>query len=352
MRKRKTKKQKGASPFSLKERSIIEVRWCQDHKTVTEIAEKLRRHKSSVSREIGGKPRKGCGKYDAERAHREALARIGKRGNVPKTVVSESLREYIEAKMVTEHWSPEQVSIRLPHDYAKEKTMRISPEAVYQEVYRRVHRGGNGAVKRGHLDLRPYLARRHKRRAKKGFRKAQKVERDASLPSIEARPKVVEQRTRTGDWEDDTMVSRQSTGRFKTINERLAGVVLIGKMKDGSIVESNRVVCERLSAIPEKYRKTLTRDRGTENFGYKEIEQELNLSCYFAHAYSSYERGSNENLNGLIRRFFPKKTDLAKVTDAEVRRVEYLLNTRPRKRHGGLTPLEVFYQKTGVAINY
>ncbi len=146
------------------------------------------------------------------------------------------------------------------------------------------------------------------------------------------------------------MVSRESTGRFKTINERLAGVVLIGKMKDGSSAESNRVVCERLGAIPQKYRKTLTRDRGTENFGHKEIEETLDLSCYFAHAYSSYERGSNENLNGLIRRFFPKKTDLAKVTDAGVRHVEHLLNTRPRKRHGGLTPYEVFYRKTGVAL--
>jgi len=348
----KRRTHKGASPFSLKERSIIEVRWCQDNKSVTEIAEQLRRHKSSVSREIGGRPRKGCGKYDAERAHRNALLRIGKRGNAPKVSLNEDLREYIETKMTKEYWSPEQISIRLPHEYKKDATMRISPESVYQEVYRRVHRGGNGVVKRGCVDLRPYLARRHKRRAKKGFRKAQKVERDSALPSIEQRPAVVEKRTRIGDWEDDTMVSRQSTGRFKTMNERLAGVVLIGKMKDGSIVESNRVVCERLSNIPPQYRKTLTRDRGTENFGYKEIENELSLSCYFAHAYSSYERGSNENLNGLIRRFFPKKTDLAKVTNEDVRRVEHLLNTRPRKRHGGLTPYEVFYRKTGVALIY
>lgn len=350
MQKRTIIKHRSAGHLSLKERSIIEIRWCRDYKTVTDIAEELHRHKSSVSREIGGRPRMGRGRYDAERAQRDAFLRIGRRGNVSKVATHTRLREYIEAKIMTERWSPEQISIRLPHEYKDDKTMRISPEAIYQEVYRRVHRGGNGMVKAGCLDLRPHLARRHKRRAKKGFRKAQKVERDALLPSIEARPSVVDKRTRIGDWEDDTMVSRESAGRFKTINERVAGVVLIGKMHDGSIAESNRVVRERLSGIPERYRKTLTRDRGTENFGYREIERELGLSCYFAHGYCSYERGSNENLNGLVRRFFPKKTDLALVTDEEVRRVEYLLNTRPRKRHGGLTPVEVFYRKTGVAL--
>ena len=158
------------------------------------------------------------------------------------------------------------------------------------------------------------------------------------------------ERRNIGHWEDDTMVSRQSLGRLKTVNERRSGVVFIGKMRDGSIEESNRVVLQRLKEVPLVYRKTLTRDRGGENFGYLEIEKELTMSCYFAHAYCSQERGSNENTNGLIRRYFPKRTDLATVTDEEVARVEYLLNTRPRKRLGGRTPYEVFYQETGVAL--
>ena len=87
-----------------------------------------------------------------------------------------------------------------------------------------------------------------------------------------------------------------------------------------------------MAAIPCFLRKTLTRDRGTENMGWEDIEKVLSLSVHFAHSYCSYERGSNENLNGLVRRFFPKKTDFAKVTDEEIHRVEYLLNTRPRKR--------------------
>jgi len=86
--------------------------------------------------------------------------------------------------------------------------------------------------------------------------------------------------------------------------------------------------------------------------GWTDIEKTLSLNVYFAHSYCSYERGSNENLNGLVRRFFPKKTDFVKVTDEEIHRVEYLLNTRPRKRFGGKTPLEVLLEKTGVAISY
>ena len=91
-------------------------------------------------------------------------------------------------------------------------------------------------------------------------------------------------------------------------------------------------------------------DRGSENLGYKEVEKELGLDCFFAHAYSSWERGSNENLNGLIRRFLPKKTDFDDISDDDIKRIEYLLNSRPRKRLGWKTPYEVFFIKTGVAL--
>jgi len=314
---------------------------------IRKIAWFLKRPASTISREI---KRNTSGKkmprYNPKVAHASALMRKEAHGARP-LLKNETLQKYVIEKLKL-WWSPEQISLRLPIDH---KGQTISPEAIYRYVYAQVRRGGNGLVKNGQEDLRPYLARRHTRRQKKGFRQAQKAERPP-LPSIEARPASVDKRKEIGHWEDDTMVSRESTGRFKTINERVAGVVLIGKMKDGSIAESNRVVCERLGMIPSKYRKTLTRDRGTENFGYREIEDTLDLSCYFAHAYCSQERGSNENLNGLIRRFFPKKTDLALVTDEEVQHVEYLLNTRPRKRHGGKTPLEVLFKRTGVAITY
>jgi len=348
MQKTTKKSVNGRSPLTLRERSIIEVRWCRDNRMVTEIAEELGRNKSSISRELDGKPRKGFGKYDADRAQAAALERIGKRGNTQKLVRSSALREYAEEKLKL-GWSPEQIEIRLPIEYPDDPSMRLSYETMYQHVYRQVHRGGNGKVKLDCEDLRPYLARRHTRRAKKGFRKAQKMER-LILPSIEDRPKSVEKRKEIGHWEDDTVVSRESRVRLKTINERVSGIILIGKMRDGSIAESNRVVIERLSALPPETRKTLTRDRGTENLGYRKIEEALDMTCWFAHAYCSQERGSNENGNGLIRRPYPKKTNFALVSDEKISRLEYLLNTRPRKRHGGLTPVEVFYQRTGVAL--
>lgn len=189
---KKQKKKRGGAPLSLKERCTIEIRWCLDNKTVTAIATELNRNKSSISRELSGKPRKGIGKYRADVAHAQAIKRIGKRGNTPKTERVPKLKEYIEDKMINKHWSPEQIRIRLPHEYKEDMDMRIAPESIYQEVYRRVYRGGHGLVKKGMLDLRPHLVRRHKRRAKKGFRKAQKIERETSLPSIESRPKVVD----------------------------------------------------------------------------------------------------------------------------------------------------------------
>lgn len=344
MQKKKSAKE-GFSQLSLDERIRIEIRY-RDGCSLRAIAQELGngRTAGTVSREIAGRPRKGRGRYQARRANGEALERRrGKREHLK----NELTRDYVTLKLKL-GWSPEQIALRLPLDHRGES---ISYEAIYQYVYAQIYRGGNGYVKKGCEDLRPYLPRRHKRRAKKGFRKAQKMERNGRLPSIDDRPKMVEKRREIGHWEDDCIVSRESNDRLKSVNERVTGIVLIGKMCDGSMNESNRVVEDRLSLLPQHLRKTLTRDRGSENLGYRELERQLGLSCYFAHPYSSYERGSNENLNGLIRRFLPKKTNFANITDEEITQIEYLLNSRPRKRFGGKTPYEVFFEKTGVALD-
>ena len=183
----------------------------------------------------------------------------------------------------------------------------------------------------------------------KGMRKSHRILK-GSLPAIEDRPKEVGLRTRVGDWEDDLVVSRITTDALKTLNDRLSGIVFITRVLDHTMAETNRVVQERMRILPRLLRKTLTRDRGSENLGYRELEERLGLRCYFANAHHPWERGSNENTNGLIRRYFPKKTDFRTVTDTEIQRVEYLLNSRPRKRLGFKTPYEVFYQLTGVAL--
>jgi transposase, IS30 family len=116
------------------------------------------------------------------------------------------------------------------------------------------------------------------------------------------------------------------------------------------MAEANRITKLRLGKLSPELRSTLTRDRGAENMGYQELEQTLGVRCYFAHAYHSWERGANENVNGLIRRYFPKGTDFRTLSEEQIAHVEYLLNSRPRKRLGWKTPYEVFYELTGVAL--
>ena len=341
----KTKKFK---QLNLNDRIQIEIKrnlgW-----SLSDIAKHLgaKRNRSTVSREIGGRPRKGRGKYEAYKAHCQAIERVKDRGKRER-LKNEVIRTYTKTKLKL-GWSPEQIEIRIGIDLGKE--YKISDEAIYQYIYSQISIRSGSLVKKGCEDLRPYLARRHSRRQKKGFRQARRMER-IILPSIEDRPKEVEKRKEIGHFEGDTIVSRESKPRLKTLNERVTGVVFIGMMIDGTTKESNRVTITRLRDIPSEYRKTLTQDNGTENFGYREVEKELKVSCYFAHAYCSQERGSNENTNGLIRRYFPKGTDFSKVSNEEIKHVEYLLNTRPRKRLAGLTPLEVLYIKTGVALKY
>jgi transposase, IS30 family len=336
------------SPLTLRERTIIEVRY-RDGKSITGIAKELNRNKSSISREVAGATRRGHNKYNADVAHRKALNRIEKRGNISNIDKHKQLKAYVVTKLKL-GWSPEQISMRLPIEYPENKDMRISYEAIYQYIYMQIHRGGNGVVKKGCDDLRVYLPRRHKRRAKKGFRKAQKAERNAALPSIEDRPEEANKRMRIGDWEDDLVVSSVSKPCVKSINERKTGIVFFGKTTDGTALACDKVVRARLRGVPKEYRKTLTRDRGSENKDYKNIEETLGVSVYFAHPYCSYERGSNENANGLLRRYFPKKTDWSMISEEEIARAEYLINTRPRKRLQGFTPAEVFYRETGVAL--
>ena len=287
--------------------------------------------------------------YTPRLAHARALDNRSSRGD-SKLNQNTPLREYVVAKLKID-WSPEQISIRLPLEYPSDTSMRISYEAMYQYIYAQIHRSGHGKVKPGHEDLRPHLPRRHTRRMAKGFRKAQKAERIATLPSIDARPNVVETRSRIGDWEDDFLVSRASKACIKSANERMSGIVFFGKTKDGTATSGDSVLFEKLERVPQKYRKTLTRDNGSENKEYKKVEKTLGVSVYFAHPYHSWERGSNENCNGLLRRLFPKGTDWSTISDEAIAQAEYLINSRPRKRLGGLTPYEFFYQKTGVALD-
>jgi transposase, IS30 family len=339
---------KHRTPLTLRERIDIEERY-KYGSSITSIARDIGRNKSTISRELTGKTRTGVKKYQADVAHRKALKRIAKRGNVSILDINERLYSYVVEKLRL-GWSPEQISLRLPIEYKNDKEMRISYETIYQYAYSPVRIGSNGKMRANCIDLRPFLPRRHKRRATKGARSAQKAERRDNLPSIDDRPAIIDKRSRVGDWEDDFLVSKASKVCVKSVNERKSGIVFFGKTVDGTAKSGDMVLINKLSKVPSEHLKTLTRDNGSENKAWEFVENELGVDVYFAHPYHSWERGSNENCNGLLRRYFPKGTDWAKITDEEIVRAEYLINTRPRKRFGGLTPAEIFYQETGVAL--
>lgn len=329
--------------LTIEDREIIqEMLW--EQKSVRAIARRIKRSPSSVSREIN-KNQNSVGKkyYTPRVAHIKAVKNRSNRGREER-LKNKPVRDYV-IKHLKIGWSPEQIAGTIKQNIGE----TISYEAIYQYIYAQIHRGGYGYVKQGCEDLRPYLARRRKRRSQKGLRRSFRVNK-GPLPSIDTRPEDVELRTNVGHWENDLVESSQSKFKLKTINERYSGLVFIQRIKNGTIKESNRAMIHRLSIIPKQYLKTLTMDRGSENLGHKEIENELGFDCYYAHAYHSWERGCNENLNGLIRRFLPKKTDFEEVSDGDIKLIEYLLNSRPRKRLGWKTPYQVFYERTGVAL--
>ena len=328
--------------LTIEEREKIqEMLW--QKQSIRSIALRLKRSPSSILREIRKNKPKQRKVYTPRLANERALEKRKSRGREDR-LKSSAVRVYVTAHLKL-GWSPQQIAATCEESIGN----TISHEAIYQYIYAQVYRNGYGYLKPGKEDLRPYLARRKKSRTHAGVRRTQRVIK-GPLPSIDIRPKEVEERKKVGHWEDDLIVSRESAENLKTINERVSGIVFITRVSNGTMKEGDLAVCKRLSIIPPEYRKTLTRDRGSENLGYEKLQKELGIKIFFAHTYSSWERGSNENLNGLIRRFFPKKTDFRTITDEEIRQVEYLLNSRPRKRLGWKTPYEVFYEHTGVAL--
>ena len=328
--------------LTIEERETIqEMLW--QNKSVRSIAKQLNRSSSSISREIKRNKPPQRNVYAPRLAHEKAVKNRSKRGR-KRGLKNDLVRDYV-IKHLKLGWSPEQISGTIEDSVGE----TISYEAIYQYIYAQIHRGGHGYVKPNCEDLRPYLARRRKRRNQQGGRKSYRIEK-GPLPSIEGRPIEVDLRLNVGHWENDLIVSKQSKVKLKTINERYSGLVFIEKVKNGTIEESNRAMIKRLAEMPKQYLKTLTMDRGSENLGYKEIENMLGFDCFYAHSYCSWERGCNENLNGLIRRYLPKKTDFKTVTNSDIKKIEYLLNSRPRKRLGYKTPYEVFYNMTGVAL--
>jgi IS30 family transposase len=330
--------------FTVEEREKIqEMLWQKS--SIRDIAAALRRHPSSVSREINrNKDSLGRKFYLPRIANDRALKKRKSRGREDR-LKNNTIREYV-VKHLKKGWSPEQIAGRLSQDIPEQS---ISHEAIYQYIYVQIHRNGYGELKRNCEDLRCYLKRRHKRRQGKGVRKAKRIASRLNIPSIEERSSLVDQRIRIGDWETDSIASKDNEAGLNSLLDRKSGLMLLTKVKDKTSETTAEVIVKRLSLLP---RYTLTMDNGSkDNLRWEEIELRTGLRCFYADPYASWQRGSNENGNGLVRWYFPKKTDFKKISNEEIARVEYALNTRPRKRLGFKTPLEVFLEELKLINN-
>lgn len=292
------------------------------------IAKALGRNKGTISRELARNSAPEYRRYTPCRAHARACERKIT-ANTHERLKNNFIRQYVWDSL-KQGWSPEQISgrIRLDHPGCS-----VNHEAIYQYIYH--------PQNPQRLEMINLLRRAHKKRRNKSIgRKEKKTKIPHRIP-IDARPESVQNRNRYGHWEGDSMVSRKSKAALNTLAERKSRLVLITKLPRKGAAETNKAIINRLKKLPAGGRQTLTLDNGTENAKHEQLSARLGIKCYFAHPYSSWERGTNENLNGLIRWYLPKGTDFSKITPEQIARIEYLLNSRPRKCLGYKTPLEV-----------
>lgn len=295
-----------------------------------ECAKQLGMDKSAVTREIS-RNADDDGIYRGGRAHRKYLARRKQGKQTSRKIENDTvLRRHIR-KRLKKRDSPEQIAGRNTLD---EIHQSISTEAIYQWIFNE------------EPHLKKYLRRISKKgkyRRRRGTKIREKAREEAKVRRIDTRPPVVEARERIGDYEGDTIVGKDKTKRLLTNVERKSGYGMIDKLdlvRADILQETLRV---RFQNIPASKKHTYTYDNGTEiGKEDRDLEKKIKMDIYRAYPYHSWERGCNENYNGLVRDFFPKGTDFATISEKEVKRVERNLNHRPRKRLGYLTPHEVY----------
>jgi IS30 family transposase len=285
-------------------------------------------NKSTVSRELARNSSVTYGCYRAHRAGQRATARRSAASRHER-LKNDKIRSYVREKL-SEDWTPELIAGRLRIDHPG---LTISPEAIYQYIY------ANDTPDREKLIA--GLPRQHRKRKPKGNGRKSKKVIIPSPVSIDHRPLIVEGRVEIGHWESDSMVSRESKAALNTLVERTCRLTYITKLARKTAEITSVAIIRRLKHHPPAARKTMTFDNGTENAGHQGITSAIKIQCYFAHPYHSWERGSNEQVNGLIRRYLPKGTDFSMITDHRIKEIENKLNSRPRKCLGFKTPFEV-----------
>jgi IS30 family transposase len=296
---------------------------------LVEIARIIGRNKSTVSRELQRNSTLVYDVYLPHRADRRAKERKCKAGIRPR-LKDTMIRQYVTKKLKI-GWSPEQIAGRLSKDHP---SLSISHEAIYQYIYDKDTRKA--------VNLAIYLPRAHKKRKLFGRGHHHKALHIPRRVSINERPKHIEKRKQSGHWEADTMVSRQSKKSLAISLERSSRLLHIDKLIAKESHKLVNALTRRLSSYPQQLRRTITYDNGSENVEHERINGALGTKSYFCNPFHSWEKGSVEYSIGLVRRFLPKKTDFAKISHYRVRKIEKLLNNRPRKCLHFQTPSEVF----------
>ena len=291
----------------------------------SEIARQLGRHRSTISREIA---RNRCkhidGHYRPSKAHRRTVAR---RRRSRRNRQFSDIDLIIVWSLLGKLYSPEKISGYLK----RTKRLNISYETIYRYIWHDKRQGG---------DLWIHLRCANKRRRKR-YSAYDSRGRLAVKRHISERPGSVEKRQHKGHWEIDTVMGKGPNACIVTLVERKTGFTLIGKLPNRTTAALNQRANSLMMRYPQKF-KTITADNGTEFHQYKEIEKVTGARFYFATPHHSWERGTNENTNGLIRQYLPKGMSIAAVTQAECDKIAWALNSRPRKRLAYRTPAECF----------
>jgi len=294
--------------------------------SIREIARKIGRHPSSIYREIKrNSPPKNNVHYRANRAQLRAEARC-KESHTRIRLANAKVRPYVEQKLA-ESWTPELIAGRLPME---NPGLLTNYESIYQWMYSE------------RKDLIQYLPRANRKRKKRCSTKNKRCVRVQNRTMIEQRPPAVQDRTEKGHWEADTMTSRQSKAAVSGVVERKSRFLIVKKISQKTASCMDAAVVKSLKKYPEELRKTITYDNGLENARHEATNKSLHTKSYFCNPYHSWEKGSIENRFGVIRRFFPKKTDWALITQSEIDKLVNLINSRPMKCLGFKTPKEVF----------
>lgn len=292
-----------------------------------DIATTLGRSVSAIGKELTRNG--GASGYRASAAEKRRR-RVRRDANV-------SFRKLVPGSVLTEHvtvclkkyWSPEQVAGRLRHERSKQGTV------CHQTIYT--------FIRREAPELKIFLrCRKGKYRRRYGTKLREKRREQAKKRRIDTRPACVEKRTRVGDWEGDTIVGAEKTCHIVTHVDRKSGMLLADKVTNATARQVCAVTVSRFSRLPKKKRHTVTYDNGTLFAEYERTERMIGATIYFARPYRSTDRATNENTNGLLRQFFPKKTLFEPITKRRLDRAVTLINERPRKRLNYRTPLEMF----------